>query len=166
MSYMDTVAAVSPSGKGVKNVSDIVAALVPPVLGAEPAASTALVPASPAAAPQKSASQKAAAAAVAMAPGVAAGAAGAFLWRKHPVLGFLVGHAVGQNAMPIYRGGDGRKDALVMLGIETAGIAGSLFMKKSPVVGYFLGVGGAAAASAAIPNSPIRKRYEAWQASK
>lgn len=71
-------------------------------------------------------------------PGVVTGAAGAYMWKKHRVLGFLMGDAIGARAYQIYRG-DNRKGAVADIAAAGAGVAGSLYWKKHPVLGWIGG---------------------------
>lgn len=80
-------------------------------------------------------------------PGLAVGAAGAYFWRKHRVLGFLGGSALGAVAYPLYKGED-RAKAGLCLGAVGAGVFASLKWKKHPALGY---VGAAAAVGLAAP---------------
>lgn len=147
--YVDVMGHVSPSAKSVTKAADIVAALAPPKQDLPKA----LAKKEP---PKPSAGQLVSS----LLPGVAGGAAGAYLWKKHRVLGFLAGHAVGSTAYPIYRGrGDERKRALYQLGVEGAGVAGALYYKKHPVVGWLGGVVAGSLVSALMPDSPLREMY-------
>lgn len=61
-------------------------------------------------------------------PAVGGGAVGAYFWKKHRLLGFLAGMAVGDVAMPLFNGSsDERKSALKRVGVEGAAVVGSLY---------------------------------------
>ncbi len=157
MSYMTVLGAASPSAK---SASEIIQALVPPKRTGEPA-----VEGAPAPKPEVALSERATHLAVDLAPGVAGGLAGAYAWKKHRVLGFLAGHAVASNVMPIVRNKDGeRKDALHMLGVEGSGVVGALMNKRSPALGWVVGTAVGIAASSVFSDSPIRKHYREWRA--
>jgi hypothetical protein len=135
--------AMSPTAGGAKHVADIVAALAPPtrdisVLGA-------------AGQPAKSAGPGVVATVTDWLPGLVGGGVGYAMWKKHPVLGFLGGHALGQVAGDIYRGDV--RGGLCNLGVEAAGIAGALKWKKHPVFGWLVGVVAGTAAAAMVPGS-------------
>jgi hypothetical protein len=122
--YVDVLGSMNPSTHGVRQVADIVAAMAPPSPG-----STALVPTGP----QSSTKSKA----LAILPGAGGAVVGAYWWKKHRVLGALVGHALGSNAKPLYDGD--RKHALCQMGAEGAAVAGSLYWKKHPILGWIAG---------------------------
>lgn len=87
-------------------------------------------------------------------PGAALGVAGAVLWKKHRVLGFLLGDAVGVNAARLWRGhGDDRVRALCNMGTAGVAAASSLMMPKHPFYGWVLGFAVGTVASAFIPGS-------------
>lgn len=75
-------------------------------------------------------------------PGLAVGGLGAFLWKRHRVLGFFAGTAVGMNAYPLVKG-ESRVSHLCNVGVAAAGVGTSLYWKKHPVLGYLGGVLGA-----------------------
>jgi hypothetical protein len=139
--------AMSPSAAGAKHVADIVAALAPPardvvVLGAPPA-------------PKGPSAMSTVANWV---PGLAGGAVGYYSWKKHPVLGFLGGHAVGTVASKMYRGET--REALCDLGVEAAAIAGALKWKRHPVFGWLAGLVAGTAVAAFVPGS---QQAQWWQ---
>lgn len=74
---------------------------------------------------------------------LAAGAAGAALWRGHRVLGFLGASALGSNAHAVATGRRGWKDAARRLGKHVVATGGALALTSHPAIGY---VGGAVAA--------------------
>ena len=88
--------------------------------------------------------------------GAGAGYVGYRVWKKHPVLGALVGASAGFHALNIAKGDEAlRKDALIGLGVIGVGTGASLVWKRHPAWGYLLGAGAASIASAFIPGSPI-----------
>jgi hypothetical protein len=87
-------------------------------------------------------------------PGAAVGVVGFFVWRSHPVLGFLAGDALGLNAARLIRGtGDDRKTAACNLGLAASGIVGSLLWKRHPFYAWWIGHILGAAALVAVPGS-------------
>jgi len=74
-----------------------------------------------------------------VAPALAASIAGAVLWKKHRVLGFLAGGTLGASVYPIAKGGDMRKAALAGAGISAVSIGGALAWKNHPILGYLAG---------------------------
>jgi hypothetical protein len=76
-------------------------------------------------------------------PGLATGVLGAVFWKKHRVLGFLGGSAVGTSAYTLATGnkilGYGRARAVANLGMVGASVGGSLIWKKHPILGYIAG---------------------------
>ena len=76
-----------------------------------------------------------------MIPGLVAAGAGAFLWKKHRVLGALGGFALGAAVSPVAKDED-RTKVLCGVGATGLGIFASLKWKKHPVLGY---IGGAIA---------------------
>lgn len=138
---------VSPTAAGAKHVADIVAALAPPtrdisVLGAGQ--------------PVKSEGPGVVATVSDWLPGLAGGAIGYVGWKKHPILGFLGGHALGSVAGDIYRGDV--RGGLCNLGVEAAGIAGALRWKRHPVFGWLVGIVAGTAVAAMVPGSD----QQAW----
>jgi hypothetical protein len=91
---------------------------------------------------------------VGIAPGFFGAAVGALAYRKHWVLGALGGHAIGANAMPLWRGGVARKRALYNLAVEGSGIAGALYFKRSPILGWLGGVLVGSTATSFFKDSP------------
>jgi len=89
-----------------------------------------------------------------VAPALAASIAGAVLWKKHRVLGFLAGGTLGASIYPITEGGDTRKAALVGASISAASIGGALAWKKHPILGYLAaGLASQVAVRSIAPNS-------------
>jgi uncharacterized membrane protein len=135
---------VSPTATAGRHVADIVAALAPPPAPtaqalARPAAST----------PSLTEIAKR------MAPGVIGGVVGMMLWKRHPVLGFLAGHAVGAMAYPLYKGD--KKRAMCNLAVEGTGIAGALYYRKHPALGYIMGASAGAVATYFVDGSPMKE---------
>jgi len=152
--YMEVLGTVTPAAGGAKRVRDIVAALAPPVRTGGPAA---LV--------RTDAGSKAPTvkdAAVAVVPGVLGGAVGAYAWKNHRILGFLVGHAVASTVHPLVTGKK-RKEAMFQLGVEGAGIAGALAWKKHPFFGWLAGGVAGMLATGLIKSSPTRALYDKWK---
>lgn len=160
-SYADILGESSPTIRSGKRVAEIVAALAPPTRAegdGEPSSTpgAAIVkvepkgePIGPMVAP--------------FVPGFIGGAVGAVTWKEHRVLGFLAGHAIAANAIPITRGyGDERRRALYQLGIEGAGIGGALLLKKHmhPVFGWAVGILGGVAVTALIQGSPANEGFK------
>lgn len=119
--YSEILGYASPTTRGAVRAKDVVAALAPP-----PRSSLSLVKSDAAA--QTSATEHV----KAWIPGLAGGAVGAYMWKRHRVLGFLAGHAVGSNATKLYKGD--RKSALCDLAVEGAAILGALNYKKLPLI--------------------------------
>lgn len=70
---------------------------------------------------------------------LAAGAIGALLSRKHPVLGFLGASALASNIHAVAAGDRTWKNAAKRIGKHVVAVAGSLAMPKHPAVGYVAG---------------------------
>jgi hypothetical protein len=166
MSYFDRLGEISSSFKGASRASDLVAALLPPpaptyVHGAEAPASAptaALVPGTPAAAVVK-VGPSLGKAAIAFAPTLVGGAAGAMLWKKHRVLGFLAGQSLAYNGAALLKGNaDQKKEAMYQLAVEGSGIGGALYLKKymHPVFGWIVGIVAGTVATSMLPGSPSR----------
>lgn len=68
-----------------------------------------------------------------------AGALGAFLSRKHPVLGFLGASALASNIHAVAAGERTWRNAGHRIGKHVMAVAGSLAMPKHPAVGYVAG---------------------------
>lgn len=98
-------------------------------------------------------------AAIAMIPGVVVGGVGAFVWKKHPVLGFLAGHALGSVGYGAYKKVP-KTDLLCDLAIEGAAIAGALAWKKHPIGGWLAGAVAATTATAFVPDSHAKHFVE------
>ncbi len=143
--YTSVLGEVSPSAK---RVSDIIVALAPP-----DRTSTSLVRGAP----------KAELSFSALWPGVVGAVAGAVLWKKHPILGLIGGHAVGSNAGALLRGGYERKQALYMVGVEGAAIYGSLKYKRHPILGFLGGGLAGAAVTAVFSDSPARAQWDKFR---
>ena len=93
---------------------------------------------------------------------VLGGLGGAYLWKKHRVLGFLSGVAVGSSVEPMMRGaGTDRTDVAYRLGIVGAGVASSLYLGgKSDLgkaAGYVGGALGATLLTAYVSGSPMHR---------
>lgn len=69
---------------------------------------------------------------------VGSAAAGAYLYKKHRVLGLIGGASLGRN-VPALLNASERGYAIRNLGSTGLGIGGSLYMKKHPVLGFLLG---------------------------
>ena len=151
MHYSEILGNVSPTIMGAARAADVVAALAPP-----PAAegTTAMVKKEE---PAPTMTQ----AVVGVTPGVLGAVAGAFMWRKHWVLGGLAGHALASNAMPMWRGGKERKRAFYNLAVEGTGIAGALYFKKHPVVGWLGGILAGSVATSFFSDSPAAESRKA-----
>lgn len=78
------------------------------------------------------------------------GAAGAFLWRRHRVLGALGGLAVGRNAAGLFKSEITLREAAESLGTHAVAIFASLKMPKGAIVPALGYLGGGAAAGAAV----------------
>lgn len=68
-----------------------------------------------------------------------AGAVGALLSRKHPVLGFLGASALASNVHAVAAGDRTWRDAGRRIGKHVMAVAGSLAMPTHPAVGYVAG---------------------------
>lgn len=143
--YANALSGASTTVLGAQRAADIVAAMTPPS-----SASSSPV----AAAPVPSVKDQL----VNMAPGLAGAAAGAFLWKRHRVLGALGGHAAVQAGYDYYRGH--KKEAACNLAVEGAGIAGSLYFKKHPVLGWLGGVVAGGVATYFVAGSPVRNAVQ------
>jgi peptidoglycan/LPS O-acetylase OafA/YrhL len=87
-------------------------------------------------------------------PGLSAGIAGFAFFPKHPVLGFLGGEVLGQNAYRLYRGrGADRARSLSNVGAMGCAVGGALLWKRHPFWGGVAGFLAGLAASALIPGS-------------
>jgi hypothetical protein len=152
--YLDILGA-SPTTSSARRAADIVAALAPPPKapgGSEPDAAAALAHAAQV--------EKAKRWMIEAVPGLATAGVGAAVWSNHRVLGALVGHAVGETAVPLYRGAKGeRVRALSQLGVEGAGVAGALLWKNHRFAGWTAGVVLGAVASAVVPGSFVHDWY-------
>ena len=147
MSYSSVLGNISTTAGGAKRAADIVAALAPPA------------PSSSALVKNEAPNESAKSLAFKWAPGIAAAGVGALMWKRHRFLGAVVGHAVASTALPIYRGGAERKQALCQLGVEGAAVAGSLMLPKHPIVGFVAGSLAGAAVTAFIPGSPTNQLW-------
>ncbi len=67
------------------------------------------------------------------------GALGAFLSKKHPVLGFLGASALASNIHAVAAGDRTWRNAGRRIGKHVMAVAGSLAMPKHPAVGYVAG---------------------------
>ena len=70
---------------------------------------------------------------------IGAGAVGAILWRRHPVLGFLGASALASNAHALATNNRTLTDAGKRLGKHIVAVAGSLALPSHPAVGYVAG---------------------------
>lgn len=138
-SYSDAFAGCSPTIMGLNQVADIVAAVTPPA-GTPPVAQVS----------QPSLVSKVSR----FAPGLAGAGAGGYAWKKHRVLGALLGHAVVQSGYDYMKGR--KREALCQLAVEGAGVGGALYYKKHPVLGWLGGVVAGAVATYFVPGSPVR----------
>ena len=160
MERLGMATASSPTADGARRAADIVAALKPP--------SRDRVGVLEKMKPRESAGRQL----LGWAPGLAGLVVGATAWKRHRVLGALVGNAIGQNAWSLVKGGEARKDALYSLGIEGAAIGGALLCSSDeheylyPALGYGVTFALATIASSFIPGSPVRKRYDEWKSKK
>jgi hypothetical protein len=68
-----------------------------------------------------------------------AGAVGAFVFRKHPMLAFLDAAALASNVHAVSQGERGWKDAVRRMGRHVVATAGSLAMPAFPAIGYVAG---------------------------
>jgi hypothetical protein len=90
-------------------------------------------------------------------PGLVVGTVGAVAWKKHRVLGFLAGDALGMNAYDIAKGSKTERiSAVCNLGVTGAAVAASLNWHKHPFWGYVLGSIGASIVTSFVPgNRPM-----------
>jgi hypothetical protein len=140
--YVEVFGGVSPSASVVSRAGDIVAALAPP------SGTQAMVPAS----------HSVGATVKTLVPGAVGAVAGVMLWKKHPVLGAIMGFAVGDNAMELWKGD--RMKAACKLAVEGAGVVGALKYKKHPVLGFIGGALAGAVATSFVDGSPAS---DAWK---
>lgn len=75
----------------------------------------------------------------AMGMAVVGGAAGAFLWKKHPVLGGALGLVVGRNAKALMEPAQ-RKAALGDVACTGVGVLAAKHWKKHPILAFLGGV--------------------------
>lgn len=155
--YGQIVGNLTPSAAGVKNATDILAALAPPATG-----QTALAKSQP------SRLAKVKAVAFKWAPGLVGVGVGAFVWKKHRWLGALAGHAIGTTVMPIWRGGAERKKAIYQLAVEGAAIGGALWLGRKSALraagGFVVGGLAALVVTGFIKGSPANDAYKNWKA--
>lgn len=149
----DLLGSVSPLAGGASRAYDIVAALSPP----KAPDGGAMVKAAP------EGSESITMKALKFVPGLAAGGAGAFVWKSHRLLGFVAGHALASTALPIYHGGAERKRALCQLAVEGAAIGGSLLWKGHPFLGFVAGLLGGAVATSFVQGSPTNDLLKKWK---
>lgn len=138
--YVEVLGASSPTIGGARRAADIFAALAPPAAGPHKA----LVKTEP---PHESVTEIA----KDLAPGIGVAAAGAYAWKKHRVLGALLGHAVGSNAYKFYKGD--KTHAWTQLAVEVVGVLGALKWKKHPVLGWGAGIVAGTLATSFVPGS-------------
>lgn len=138
---------VSPTARGVGRVSDLILGLAP---SPAPAAGTAAL------APVKQ-DEPITKKLVKFVPHVVGAGVGYMVWKKHPILGALAGHALVNSGYEYYKGD--KKTALCELAVEAAGVMGALklFGGRSPVKGWLVGVVAAAAATYFVDDSPVKK---------
>lgn len=148
-SAAEILGSISPTARGVGRGASIVAALMPPAKAADGAI-------------VKAERESASSAVLKFVPGLAGAGVGALVWKKHRVLGALLGHAVVGNVLPIVRGGADRKRAMCQLGVEGAGIAGSLLWDEHPIFGWGAGILAGAAVTAFIKGSPTNELWKKW----
>lgn len=102
---------------------------------------------------------------------VLGGLGGAMLWKKHRVLGFLGGVAVGSSVEPMMRGaGSDRSDVAYRLGIVGAGVGTALYFggksNTGRAVGYAGGALGATLLTAYANGSPMNRMAKRIEAEK
>jgi len=160
---LDLLSGISPSAAGSRRVADVVAALTPP----SPAAGSPAAGPPAHSAPEEHEKLTAGKAALAIVPGVGGGVLGSYLWKKHRVLGFLGGHAVGSVVYPMIRNhGNDRRKALAQLGVEGMGIGGALAWKKHPVLGWLGGVIVGSIASTFVPGTSANEEWKKFREKK
>lgn len=96
-------------------------------------------------------------------PGAAVGVAGFFAWKKHPVLGFLAGDAIGLNGARLIRNGaDDWKTAACNLGLAASGIVTAVAFEKKlhPFFGWWVGHILGAVATGFVPGSNANKFFK------
>lgn len=147
---MHSLGQLSPTAAGAQRAAGIVRALAPPSIGAEPTALDRVKP-----------KQESVGFVRGLAP-VGAGIVGALAWKRHRVLGFFGGHALGESAFSFMEGDTAR--GLTKLGIEAAAIGGSLKFKRHPVLGYFGGLLAGLGISYLIPGSTTKTEWEKLKA--
>lgn len=151
--YSDILGSVSPSALGVRRAADVVAALSPPARSDTEIAKNSDAPST-------------SSAVLALVPGAIGAGFGALAWKRHRVLGAVVGHALATTALPLVRGGADRRRALCQLGVEGAAVAGSLLYDKHPILGFVGGLAVGAAATAFVPGSPVNTLWKKWRSGK
>lgn len=97
--------------------------------------------------------------------GIAGGVLGAFLWKKHRVLGFMGGHSLAYNATEVYLGG-AKSDALYSVGVGGLSIASSLHFKRHPFWGYVGANVLAESTLAFVPGTPANKALAKFKRTK
>lgn len=142
---------------------------VSPVIGAAAQAAnvaTSLVPATPGKAvvssPAKPGFTKEL---VKFAPRLGGAAVGAYVWKKHRILGAVLGNAVAEAGFEFYKGEKTR--AACELLVDGAAVFGALKYKggKSPLVGFVGGLLAGSIVSYFIPGSPAKDEFN-WLKSK
>lgn len=149
--YMEMLGQVSPSMGGARRVRDMVAALTPPATGGAAALMK-----------QDQPRPSAADAALGMVPGLVGGGLGALAWKRHRVLGFLAGHAVGSVVRPLVTG-KGRMQAFTQVGVDAAVIGGALLWKKHPFWGGVIGLLAGATVAGFVKDSASRDIFNKWK---
>ncbi len=153
MSKYQSILGSSSTAQGLGRAGTLVAAMTPPAkkdVGTPPA-------------PSAKTTMKLA---TTMVPGLAVGGVGAYMWKKHRVLGFLAGHALGSNAKGVWDGGSDRRKALGSLAVEGAGVGGALMWKKHPVLGFLAGSLTGVVASVLVPGTYAHDEWVKWRAKK
>ncbi len=147
-----TILGYSPTASSGRRAADFIAALAPPPAGA--------------AAVVKSDSMihpKVKLAGLALIPSVVGAAAGAYVWKKHRILGGIAGMSVAPNVLRLIKSGE-RVKALCSIGATGVGVMGSLKWKRHPILGFVAGEVVGLVASAFVPGSDMNDAYHAWRA--
>jgi hypothetical protein len=159
---MEMLGEASATGRGVKHVTDIVAAMAPPPSSPSNALpGSATVTKSEPAGKYVSLKDRA----VALAPWAVGGALGALAWKDHRILGFVSAGALADAGVKLSKGGD-KKELLCGLAVDASAVAGSLMWKRHPLLGFLGGALAGAAATYFVDGSPVRKAYEKYKAKK
>lgn len=96
---------------------------------------------------------------VKFAPRLGGAAAGAYVWKKHRILGAVIGNAFGQAGYEFYKGN--KTAALCELVVDGAAVFGALKYKggKSPLVGFVGGLLAGSIATYFVPGSPAKDEF-------